>query len=401
MRDNHFLQRLRQTTNVRRNGPLLALLGELRRLLQSEAANAFAIGDLVNRLKTTHGLMVKQMARILGASAQRLSEFRRTAAAFPKEHRDFDVDFHFYTIASRAAGRLGLSPVEVIKDIVRRRLDSTRKATMYLARKIAARENLRSRDLAAIRAVRGGELIGRCHLADYRDVIGRLETGAVKLMIADPPYGQYGQLRDGEHTRVASTRRDCDSLRHDEAVAVTVDLFRLALPKLAQGGCMVVFRPGAIADPSWLMDAAEAHGWACRYALTWHKGSVKLADASEPYAASSERMLVFARPGDRLINHDGSERGDVIKITPVRPNYATGHDHHLFEKPLDLMRFLIKKHCYEGELVIEPFGGSGGATLAAIELNRQWLYCESNRANFELGSSRIARQLAERTARVS
>ena len=202
-------------------------------------------------------------------------------------------------------------------------------------------------------------------------------------------------------TRVTSARKDCDGLRNEDAVQVTTDLFRLAMPKLVKDGCMVVFRPGATADPSWLMDAASANGWACRYAITWHKGSIKLADASQPYSIASERLLVFARPDDRLLNHDGSERSDVVKFAAVRPDYATGDDHHLFEKPVALMKFLIRKHTYEGELVVEPFGGTGSASIAAIDLNRRWVYCESNRSNFELGSTRIGKHILERSSKVS
>ena len=392
----------RKTTSVRRNTKtMLALLNDLRRLLQAEAENAFQIGDAVNVLKHQHEMKVKEVAEILGASAQRLSELRRTAMAFPKDQRDFKIDFHFYTIAARAARRLNLSPTTVIKDIVRRRLDSTRRATRYLARKIAARENLRIKGLTAIIAVKHGDLIGRCHHADYRKIISRLPDNSIKFIVADPPYGQYGQFLDGEHTRITSARKDCDGLRHEDAVELTTDLFRLALPKLAPDGCVVVFRPGGTADPSWLMDAASANGWACRHAVTWHKGSVKLADASQPYSIASERLLVFARPDDRLINHDGSERSDVVKFAAVRPDYATGDDHHLFEKPVALMKFLIRKHSYEGELIIEPFGGTGSASVAAIDLNRRWVYCESNRSNFELGSARIGKHLLERSSKVS
>ena len=401
MKVNRFISR-RKTTSVRRNDKtMLTLLNDLRHLLQAEAENAFQIGDTVNVLNRQHEMKVKEVAEILGASAQRLSELRRTATAFPHEARRFDVDIHFYTIAARAARRLNLSPTTVIKDIVRRRLDSTRRATRYLARKIAARENLRIKGSAVVIAVRGGGLIGRCHHADYRKVIGRLPDNSVKFIVADPPYGQYGQFLDGEHTRVTSARKDCDGLRNEEAVELTTDLFRLAMPKLVKDGCVIIFRPGATADPSWLMDAASANGWACRHAVTWHKGSIKLADASQPYSIASERLLVFARPDDRLINHDGSERSDVVKFAAVRPDYATGDDHHLFEKPVALMKFLIRKHTYEGELVVEPFGGTGSASVAAIDLNRRWVYCESNRSNFELGSTRIGKHLLARSSKVS
>jgi len=59
---------------------------------------------------------------------------------------------------------------------------------------------------------------------------------------------------------------------------------------------------------------------------------------------------------------DDSPRDDVLDFKPVQPHYADSEPHHQHEKPLDLMRHFIGKHTYEGEVVIEPFGGTGPAS---------------------------------------
>jgi len=60
------------------------------------------------------------------------------------------------------------------------------------------------------------------------------------------------------------------------------------------------------------------------------------------------------------------------------------------------MKHLIGKHTHPGELVIEPFGGSGSgsACRAAAELGRHWVYCETNAGAFDLGSVNIANTIA-------
>jgi DNA methylase len=379
------------TTNVRRNdGQLPRLLNRLRQLLRAATVNGFAIGDSVNKLKEGYGYKVKDIAAMLGASAQRLAELRRTALAFPRGHRSEDVDIHFYTIAARAARRLGLSPAEVLREIVQQRLDSTRQATRYLAARIAALENARAGKRTAQVIAQGRAVNDRCHFGDYRKLVKRIPRNLLKCIIADAPYGQYGQFADGKHTQVAATRLACDGMRNDEAIAATVDLFRLGLPRLASGGCMVLFRPGGQPDPPWLMNAAEEYGWSCSHALTWSKGHIQLANSAAPYSISSERLLVFARQGDRLINHDCSDRSDVLRFPPIRPTYVNGHEHHLFEKPNALMRHLIMKHTYTGETVFEPFGGTAAASVAAIELDRHWICSESNQSNHEMACARLA-----------
>ena len=55
---------------------------------------------------------MENIATLAGASPQRLTELRRTAAAFPTDSQRHDIDFHFHTVSARAARRLGLTPAE-------------------------------------------------------------------------------------------------------------------------------------------------------------------------------------------------------------------------------------------------------------------------------------------------
>ena len=75
-------------------------------------------------------------------------------------------------------------------------------------------------------------------------------------------------------------------------------------------------------------------------------------------------------------------------------------DHHMFQKPLKLMEFLIGQHSYPNELVCSVFGCSGVDVLASIKLNRQWVYIESNQENFMWGSQKIYKALKEQLIRV-
>lgn len=375
-------------TSARRfPGEFAPRLGRLKSLVAEASQQAWAIGDLVNELKAA-GLTVTEQATLIGASRQRLSELRRTAAAFPQGSRPTGIDIHFCTVAARSAKRLGLSPSAVVDELARNRIDSTRAATRYLAQ--------RQRELdagqASIEAARPDSGWDRAAHGDFRDCWSDLERGSVKLVIADPPYGRYGKYQDGKHTTVAAAARDCDGMDDDSARALTSDLFRLSAELVQIDGCLIVCRPGGLADPPWLLSAAEVHGWECRHALAWRRGSAKLGDGRAPYTSATERMLVFAKPGASLINHDGSSTCDILDVPMARKSYAS-LDQHLFEKPVELMERLINKHSYRGEAILEPFGGTGPVSRAAIRSGRRWLYTESNTCNFELGSRLIQAEL--------
>ncbi len=380
-------------TNARRfTSTTMRLLARLKGLMAQANCNAWAMGDLVNQLKRG-GMTVQEQAALIGGSRQRLSELRRTAAAFGVDQRRLDVEFHFHTVAMRSAKRLGLAPSSVLDELVKRGIDSTRAATRHLAARLRQREARRAAGAMDVSDTSHG-VLNRCHHADFRLILPQVAQNSVTLVIADPPYGRYGRYRDGQHTRVTATQRDCDGLDDESARALTEDLFRLCVPLLRADGCLLLFRPGGLADPVWLMEAAAQHGWECRHALAWRRGPAKLGDGQAPYTSATERIMVFAQSGAMLVNHDGSSQSDVIEVKAKRKSYLAP-DQHLFEKPVDLMATLISKHTYPNELVVEPFGGTGSASRGAIRLGRQWLYCETNRVNYQLCCRLMAKEVKE------
>lgn len=98
--------------------------------------------------------------------------------------------------------------------------------------------------------------------------------------------------------------------------------------------------------------------------MTWQRGAPKVGDGKSTYSAATERLLIFAMGTDPLVNHDGSARNDVVKV-PVTLNSYARLDQHLFQKPADFMRLQVSKPTHAGELVIEPFGGTGSSVIAA------------------------------------
>jgi len=65
----------------------------------------------------------------------------------------------------------------------------------------------------------------------------------------------------------------------------------------------------------------------------------------------------------------------------LRPKGYTGlHAFHKYwgKKPLEVLGFLIEKLTLPGDLVIDPFMGSGTAGIEALRLNRRFIGCDLN-----------------------
>jgi site-specific DNA-methyltransferase (adenine-specific) len=84
------------------------------------------------------------------------------------------------------------------------------------------------------------------------------------------------------------------------------------------------------------------------------------------YRARYEVVLFFEK-GSRQLNDLGMP--DILTAKRVRNGYPT-------EKPLDLLRPLISQSTQPGQLVLDPFMGSGSTGAAAHSLGRDFIGCD-------------------------
>jgi DNA modification methylase len=70
----------------------------------------------------------------------------------------------------------------------------------------------------------------------------------------------------------------------------------------------------------------------------------------------------------------------------------TGADEkvHPFQKPLGCMRWLVENLTEPGDLVVDPFGGSGTTGIAAVQLGRRAHLIEIESEYRELAERRLA-----------
>ena len=408
MKRKELLLQVAQPRKRRFSPEAVARLEQLIRMLRRHDRNAWKIGDAVIELMDEHNLELKDIVGYTGYSKPRLSEFHLTARAFGPEQRQA-CSFQNSLLARKIKKRfrtLDMGLLEIREEISRLGIRNPRQAKIHFLQKLLERQgNQALAESAKVhRKVRMG-LLNRCHHADYRAVVPQLPDGAVKLFLCDPPFGCYCRSADGAYLsgreETSGLRTDCDANSDKEALEVTLSLFSVCLPKLAAGGCLVLFQPGAKPDRPEVLEAAQRNGWECRYALTWLKTRRELAapgNCATPYSTSTERILVFSRKNESLRWHEkGLSRSDVL-VFPAETSSATQRmDHglidyasvHMFQKPLGLLEFLVRKHTHPHDLVVEPFGCSGSGVIAAANLSRKWLYCETNDENFEWGSQKV------------
>lgn len=70
---------------------------------------------------------------------------------------------------------------------------------------------------------------------------------------------------------------------------------------------------------------------------------------------------------------------------------------HLTQKPIKLISHLIRLFTQEGQIVLDPFFGSGSHGLAALENNRKFIGFEIEKKYFDIAQKRINQSLKSQT----
>lgn len=362
----------------------------LRQLIADERTCKLHQGDLLIELIERHHLRAIDIARQTRQRPSDLSQMYWTCRMFPPRRRKKTIPYNSYFLAMRMVRKfkhLGLRPAEVLREIERLGYTQHRDVTAHFA---AQARKAEQRRVVTAEAISPPPLpFDRAYHAPFQSLLNVFPDESIKVLHIDPPYVYPG--RPGGRYSAASARpRTCDNRDAVDAIALVIDLLRDWQIKLKPGGVLLLWQPSGPL-PRQIADGVDRYQWELERVVVWDKGRTQPGDLGSAYAGQTEWLWVLKRSGDRLLNHDGSPRGDILRFSPVSIPSLAGAQEHAFEKPLDLCKLLVGKHSHEGELVFDCCGCTGSMSVAARELNRRWVYAESNLLNYDCGRARIAR----------
>jgi len=259
---------------------------------------------------------------------------------------------------------------------------------------------------------------------DYLDVMADMADGCVDAVITDPPYSMTDILFD----------------RMDVSEQWEIDLLRV----VQNNGYLATFA-------NFIMAARIGLSWKIRFTGFWLKASgiVRTHSAKKPMS-KSEPYFVFAHPRHETRNlvwneilvpgkpyrkvqykkkmrvyvtSQGTQRGEDSLARASTSNWtrdgyvfenngwrkqtdvimAGGKSHmahsertsHPTQKPESAMSVLVKWLTNPGDLIFDPFIGSGTTAVAALKLGRRFYGCDINSEYIDIANERIERARAE------
>ena len=212
----------------------------------------------------------------------------------------------------------------------------------------------------------------RLACGDCRDegAVGRLWANGgpkIRMVWTDPPYGVDYASKNGYLNRADRGNRIQVPIENDKLTAgETGFLFEAALSSAkiwALAGASVYATVPSGPLVVHFVQAFTAAGFAFRAQLIWVKQHfvIGMADYHHRY----EPILYGWLPGAAHYFANDRSQDDVFEID--KPHVS---DLHPTTKPVELIARMIRNSSREGELVYDPFCGSGSTLLAAHQLGR-------------------------------
>lgn len=202
----------------------------------------------------------------------------------------------------------------------------------------------------------------RIEHADAVAWLTSLAPESVDLVITDPAYESLEKYRAiGTTTRLKVSKGSSNVWFPIFPNGRFPELFTQLYRVLKRNSHLYLF---CDQETMWVAKpAAEAAGFHFWKPLVWDKVRIGM---GYHYRARYEFILFFEK-GKRRLNDLGIP--DVLAFPRVHGGYPT-------EKPLDLLRVLVRQSSRAGELVVDPFLGSGSTGAAALAEGRAFAGCD-------------------------
>lgn len=206
-------------------------------------------------------------------------------------------------------------------------------------------------------------------LGDCLNVMGDIPDNSIDMVLTDPPYGMnYQSGRRKTKAKLITGDQDISFL--DD---LSRELYRVAKENTAH----YIFCSYHNIDK--FKQSFEKY-FKIKNILTWVKNNASMGDLSADFAPKTE-FILFLQKGRRNIN--GKRDSNVLEFK------KTNNKLHPTQKPVDMIEFMISKFSDKGDVILDPFMGSGSTAVACINTNRSFIGIEIDNDYFNIAKERV------------
>lgn len=209
---------------------------------------------------------------------------------------------------------------------------------------------------------------GKLYCGDSLKLLPQIPKESIPFVITDPPFNcltNWGVKEGSVGKRLTHDGWFANDCLSDEDFKVFISTaFSQIYDVLVSGGGSLIFCDYKI-YPLFYNTLQEA-GFNIKNVLIWDKIHFGL---GQNWRYVYE-MIIFATKGDNYNFYSKKDQSNILReqrlINTIHPT----------EKPVNLLKKLVSSVSQEGDVILDPFAGSGSTLVAADELQRKWLGIE-------------------------
>ncbi|MDQ9168805.1 site-specific DNA-methyltransferase [Oxalobacteraceae bacterium R-40] len=227
---------------------------------------------------------------------------------------------------------------------------------------------------------------------DCLEGMKRIEDATAGLVITDPPYnlGRFMQKRNAGVFRMRKNHfvsSGWDDLEYEEwdakMRAFLADSYRVLRPD----GAMIIFM--SLMKLESLIAAAQSAGFYYKTVGIWHKTNPIPRNMNRTFVNSTEAWVYFVKGGPSgVFNNEGKVIHDFFEGS-LTPGSEKKFGPHPTQKPLKLISHFVKVLSNPGDLVVDPFMGSGTSGVACLNLDRRFFGIELDKSYVDVAFNRL------------
>lgn len=239
----------------------------------------------------------------------------------------------------------------------------------------------------------GRLLAAALYQADCLEAMRKIPSGSVDLILTDPPYnlGIFMQQRGPNLNKMRENHfaySGWDNLEFDRWKEVMDEFLSECHRVLKRRGALLIFM--SVIKVETIINLAVSHKFYYKTVGTWHKQNPMPRNMNLHFLNSTESWLYFINNGTTgTFNNEGKPIHDFIETATISQSERR-HGKHPTQKPLKVMQHFINLLSNKGDVVLDPFMGSGTTGVAAIEAGRKFIGIEISPSYFSIALKRIS-----------
>ena len=230
-------------------------------------------------------------------------------------------------------------------------------------------------------------------LGDSLEELKKIKKNSVDMIFADPPYFLSGDGISCSGGKMVSVNKgDWDKkIGIEEKHQFNREWVRLCYDLLKDDG--TIWISGTLHNIYSIGMALEQEGFKIINNITWKKLNPP-PNISCRYFVHSTETILWAKKDIKKAKHkfnyelmkelnDGKQAKDVWESSLTKPSEKKCGKHPT-QKPLAILEKLILASTDEGDLILDPFNGSGTTGIAANKLKRKYIGIDKEKKYLDL-----------------